>query len=30
MDIAIDPGEMEADAPTGLTTTLYDLRRDNI
>ena len=25
MDIAIDPGEMEADAPTGLTTTLYDL-----
>jgi hypothetical protein len=25
MSIAIDPGEMEADAPTCLTTTLYDL-----
>lgn len=25
MSIAIAPGEMEADAPTGLTTTLYDL-----
>lgn len=25
MAIAIDPGEMEVDAPTGITTTLYDL-----
>ena len=25
MSIAIDPGEMEADAPTCLTTTLYNL-----